>query len=184
MPQSVPLSISTWIVFMRLLECGPVSPSASPSPRPSPLLRSRRWWGGRAAPSAEPERRSRSNRCFPPRRAVFEQRMHDAYQVISRRDKSDLFSLGILPLNALEVGSDCRRTSDRLPRGFCEKSSHRRGPLPRDVPHSVHPAGLVLGRDQSKVAADGLAVREAVRIVQKRHDGSAVRIPTPGMLRS
>jgi hypothetical protein len=73
-------------------------------------------------------------------------------------------------LGPLKVRTDRRRTAQRSPGGLGDQLAHHRCPFARDVPESIPVARLVLARNEAEKPADGLGMREAMRIVDEgRH---------------
>jgi hypothetical protein len=86
-------------------------------------------------------------------------------------------------LGPLEVRADRRRAPHRLPGRLGDQPADDRRPLAGDVPQPVLVARLVLARHQPEIPADRLGVAERCGSSRNAATASAVRRPTPGMLR-
>ncbi len=120
-----------------------------------------------------------------PDRPPLQQRPHHPHQVVRRRHQGDLLPLRIVAPHPLEVRPHRRRPPHRLPGRLGDQLADDRRPLARDVPQPIPVARLVLARDQPEVPArPPWHPRKRCGSSTKAATASAVRTPTPGMVRS
>jgi hypothetical protein len=96
----------------------------------------------------------------------------------------NLLALRVAALGTLEICSHRRRAAERLPRSLGNQSTDDRRAFARDVPEPILVTGLVLTRNEPEVPADRFGIAKAMGIINEAATASAVRIPTPGMLRN
>ena len=107
---------------------------------------------------------------FLPEGPVPQHGPHHPHQIVGRRHQGDFLPLRIRTLGALEVSPDGRRPAQRLPGRLGQQLADDGRALAGDVPEPVAAAGLVRARHQAEVAADGLGVGKALRVIEERSD--------------